>query len=100
MSTIIIYSVITLVAVAAVFATILFVASKRFAVEEDPRMSEVAEMLPGINCGACGFPGCPGMAAALVAGADKGDISDLRCPPGGDETMNAIGAYFGLEVAK
>lgn len=100
MSALILYSVVTLVAVAAVFATILFVASKRFAVDEDARIAEVTEMLPGINCGACGFPGCNGMAVALVAGADKGDIAGLFCPPGGDATMGRIGGYFGLEFGK
>jgi len=94
----ILFSVLVLGAVAAIFATILYVIAKKFAVEEDPRVGEVTEMLPGINCGACGFPGCPGMAAALVDAADGGDISHLNCPPGGQETMTRIGEYFGLEV--
>lgn len=98
MSQIILYSGATLGAVAAIFATILYVVSRRFAVEEDPRITEVGDMLPGINCGACGFPGCPGMAHALVEGADAGDISHLSCPPGGADVMNRIGAYFGLET--
>ena len=91
-------AVLTLGIVAAVFAAILYLIARRFAVEEDPRVAEVTEMLPGINCGACGFPGCSGMASALVEGADAGDISNLSCPPGGRETMSAIGEYFGLEV--
>ncbi|SIP86982.1 electron transport complex, RnfABCDGE type, B subunit [Alkalispirochaeta americana] len=98
MSQMILFSVLTLGAVAALFATILYVISRVFAVEEDPRVAEVAEMLPGVNCGACGFPGCPGMAEALVAAADTGDISHMTCPPGGAETMSRIGSYFGLEV--
>ena len=68
-------AVLTLGAVAAVFATILYLIARRFAVEEDPRVAEVTEMLPGINCGACGFPGCAGMANALVEGADAGEIA-------------------------
>lgn len=95
----IVYSVLTLGTVAAIFAVILFLIAKRFAVQEDPRLAEVEEMLPGINCGACGFPGCSGMAAALVEGADRGDISHLHCPPGGSETMSRIGEYFGLDVS-
>lgn len=94
----ILYAVLTLGAVSAVFATILYVVAQKFAVHEDPRITEVTEMLPGINCGACGFPGCSGMASALVEGADAGDISHLNCPPGGGETMATIGEYFGLEV--
>lgn len=98
MTQVILFSVLTLGLVSALFATILFFVARKFAVEEDPRVTEVAEMLPGINCGACGFPGCPGMAQALVDGADSGDISHLTCPPGGAETMAKIGSYFGLEV--
>jgi electron transport complex protein RnfB len=97
-SQIVLFSVLTLGAVAAVFATILYVTAKKFHVEEDPRVNEVTEMLPGINCGACGFPGCPGMASALVEAADTGDISHLNCPPGGQETMAKIGEYFGLDT--
>ncbi len=98
MTAIVLYSMLTLGAVAAVFATILYAIARRFAVEEDPRVAEVEELLPGINCGACGFPGCSGMAAALVGAADEGDISTLFCPPGGNETMTTVGFYFGLEV--
>ncbi len=94
----ILYAVLTLGVVAAAFATILYLVARRFAVEEDPRVAEVTDMLPGINCGACGFPGCSGMAVAFVEAADSGDISSLSCPPGGSETMTAIGEYFGLEV--
>ncbi|MFA7565789.1 MAG: RnfABCDGE type electron transport complex subunit B [Alkalispirochaeta sp.] len=98
MSQIILYSVLTLGVAAAAFATILYVTARKFSVEEDPRVSEVTEMLPGINCGACGFPGCSGMASALVDAADSGDISHLNCPPGGQETMKNIGRYFGLDA--
>mgnify|MGYP006273106565 FL=1 len=98
MTQLILFSVLVLGAVAAAFATILYIVAKKFAVHEDPRIGEVTEMLPGINCGACGYPGCSGMAAALVEGADQGDISHLQCPPGGADTMTRIGEYFGLEV--
>ena len=94
----VLFAVVVMGAVAALFAVVLFLIAKRFHVEEDPRVAEVTTMLPGINCGACGYPGCSGMAQALVDGADTGDISHLLCPPGGQETMSAIGAYFGLEV--
>ncbi|ADN02223.1 RnfABCDGE type electron transport complex subunit B [Spirochaeta thermophila] len=95
---IIVASVATLVVMAAVFALILYWASRRFAVEEDPRVAAVTELLPGINCGACGFPGCAGLAQALVEGADRGDTSGLFCPPGGEETMTRIGAFLGVEL--
>ena len=67
-------AVIALGAIALVAAVVLFVVSKKFAVKEDPRIGQVQEALPGANCGGCGFAGCSGMAAALVAGADKGSL--------------------------
>ncbi len=100
MDPIILKSIATLGVVAASAAIILFFVAKKFKVEEDPRIEEVTELLPGANCGGCGFPGCAGFATALVSAADKGDISGLNCPPGGSETMASIGSYLGLEVAE
>lgn len=98
MNEIILYSVLTLGAAATLFATVLYVISRVFSVVEDPRINEVVELLPGINCGACGYPGCSGLASALVDAADTGDISHLNCPPGGADTMKRVGSYFGLDI--
>ena len=46
--------------IALIAAVVLYVCSKRFAVEEDPRIGEVAAVLPQANCGGCGFAGCAG----------------------------------------
>jgi electron transport complex protein RnfB len=92
------YSLISLGGIAALFAVLLYVVARRFHVKEDPRVKEVENLLPGINCGACGFPGCPGMAEALVKASEEGDISHLSCPPGGPSTMEEISSYFGLEA--
>ena len=46
---------------------VLGIASELFAVEEDNRIEVVTELLPGYNCGGCGYPGCGGFAEALVA---------------------------------
>ena len=98
MNPVILYSIIVLGLVAAGAAVILFVVAKKFKVEEDPRIDVVTEMLPGANCGGCGYPGCRGMAEALVRAADNGDLGGLNCPPGGNETMAGIGEYLGLAV--
>ncbi len=98
MSDVILYSVLSLGVIAAVSAMILFLTAKKFNVEEDPRIDEVNELLPGANCGGCGYPGCRGFAEALVAGADKGDISGLNCAPGGPDTMKAVGEFLGLSI--
>lgn len=100
MNLIILYSVLILGAVAAVAAMILFLVAKKFKVDEDPRIDEVLDLLPGANCGGCGYAGCRALAEALVKAADEGDISALFCPPGGGETMSAVGKFLGVEAAE
>ena len=62
----IIYAVATLSIMGLLFAILLGVAAKIFAVEVDERVPMVRECLPGANCGGCGFPGCDGLAAARL----------------------------------
>ncbi len=100
MSATIIYPMVTLGAVAGIAAILLFLVAKKFRVEEDPRIDKVAELLPGANCGGCGYAGCRGLAEALVKAADKGDISGLACPPGGSAAMKAIGEVLGMAVTE
>lgn len=76
----------------ALLALLLFLVAKKFKVEEDPRIDEVEKMLPGANCGGCGFAGCRGMSEALV---NRDDISTLYCPVGGAECMKAVASYLG-----
>lgn len=92
-------AVLTLGVIALIAAVILYVCAKKFAVEEDPRVGQVAELLPQANCGGCGFPGCSGMADALVKGADAGSIDGLNCPVGGAEVMGKIADLLGMAVA-
>ena len=61
-------------------------------VKEDARISDVEKMLPNYNCGACGYPGCHGMAEALVSGKEQA-IS--KCKPGKkDKNYDPIIAYL------
>ncbi|MDR2741985.1 MAG: RnfABCDGE type electron transport complex subunit B, partial [Treponema sp.] len=62
-----------------------------FAVSEDPLKGQVRECLPGANCGACGFPGCDGYAAAVAAGT--AEIN--RCSVGGKATAEKLAALMG-----
>ena len=62
----ILVAVISLGAIGLISAVILYVASKKFAVYEDPRIAQVAEVLPQANCGGCGFPGCSGFAGSSL----------------------------------
>ena len=77
-----------------VFAILLGVAAKVFAVEVDERVPRVRECLPGANCGGCGFPGCDGLAAAIVDGSAPVN----GCPVGGAETAAKIAEVMGVEV--
>lgn len=79
----------------AIFGIVLAVAARRFHVEQDPRQDQIAELLPGANCGACGFPGCSGLAASIVAGDARVDA----CPVSGNEVASKIAAIMGVEVA-
>ncbi len=68
----------------------LAVATKVFHVEVDSRIEEVNDMLPGYNCGACGCPGCMGMAEKLVEGV----INLKACKPAKEEVLIAIQDYL------
>ncbi len=88
----IIHSVLLIVATGFVGGVILVIGSRLFSVEVDSRLWHVIDMLPGLNCGSCGNPGCAGYASAILAGAP----CDL-CGPGGEATANAIALYLGRD---
>jgi NADPH-dependent glutamate synthase beta subunit-like oxidoreductase len=75
-------------------ALILAVASKVLYVKEDPRIARVEDLLPGANCGGCGYPGCAGAAAAIVAGKSGADV----CVVSDQEGIMAIAALMGQTV--
>lgn len=89
-------AVATLGAIGAGSAAILYFVGRKFHVEEDPRIKEVLEALPGANCGGCGFPGCASFANTCVKAET---MDDLYCPVGGQETMNKVAAILGKTVA-
>ncbi len=89
-------TVIVLAAIGAIGALVLFLAAKKFEVKEDPRIGQVAEVLPQANCGGCGFPGCGGFASACV----KADSLDgLFCPVGGAAVMSKVADILGMAAA-
>ena len=81
---VLLYTILTLCVLGVLAAIVLYFVARKFRVEEDPRIDVVEKMLPGANCGGCGFAGCRGMADALVK---REDISELFCPVGGAEAM-------------
>ncbi len=72
----------------------LSVASSIFAVKKDEREEKIRECLPGANCGACGYSGCDGYAAALNKGEAK---SAALCGPGGKDVADALSELLGME---
>ena len=70
---------------------LLYVVARKFAVEEDPRIDLVQEVLPGANCGGCGFAGCRNFAEACVK---AGSIQGLSCPVGGEPVMEQVAAIL------
>jgi len=95
MNEVILYTVITLGAIGAVAAIILYFVAQKFKVIEDPRIDQVEEVLPSANCGGCGYPGCRNFAEACVK-AD--DLDSLYCPVGGNEPMTAVAGVLGMTV--
>ena len=86
---------VAIVAVVGVVAgVILTIAAKFMSVPVDERVSNVREVLPGANCGACGFAGCDEYAEKLVF---EGAAAN-RCTPGGGEVAGRIGALLGVEA--
>ena len=79
-----------------VFGAGLGFAGKVFAVEEDPRIGQVVECLPGANCGGCGFPGCNGLASAIVAGTAPVN----GCPVGGAAAAAKIAEVMGVSAGE
>jgi Na+-translocating ferredoxin:NAD+ oxidoreductase RNF subunit RnfB len=73
----------------------LAVAAKKFRVEKDKTVEALNHILPGLNCGSCGYAGCEPYAEALAMGNDK-DIS--KCKPGGESALKGIGEVLGMEV--
>ena len=80
-------SVLVLGALGLIFGAILAYASKKFAVDVDERVESILEVLPGANCGGCGFPGCGGLANAIV----EGKAAVNACPVGGEICATKIG---------
>lgn len=91
-----------LIAIAIVGGVGLFIGlflgffGKYFKVESDPREDQIIEVLPGNNCGGCGFPGCSGLAAAIVAG----EAPVNGCPVGGAKVGDLVAQIMGVEASE
>ena len=72
----------------------LGIAGIKFKVEVDEKEEAVLGVLPGNNCGGCGYAGCSGLAAAIA----KGEAPVNACPVGGEKVGNQIAQIMGVEA--
>ncbi len=73
---------------------IIALANKFLAVEVDPRIEEVDEMLPAANCGGCGYAGCAAFAKAIV----NDGVDPAKCPVCSEEEATAIAKFMGITL--
>ena len=89
----ILFPAVALGVIGAIAAALLCIVVRRFAVKEDERVEQVEALLPGANCGACGFLGCHDFALQCVR---LGGPEGISCPGAGPDGMAAIAALFGM----
>ncbi len=90
----IINPVIVLGGLGLLFGVLLSIASKIFVVAVNPKVEEVLGILPGANCGACGYPGCAGCAAAIV----EGQAPTTACTIGGAKVAAKVADAMGVNA--
>lgn len=94
MSSVVVAAVVVLGGLGLLFGFGLALARLRFRVEVDPRQERIAMILPGVNCGACGMPGCSGFAEAVLEGTrDPG-----ACLAGGPEVAQQVADITGKKL--
>jgi Na+-translocating ferredoxin:NAD+ oxidoreductase RNF subunit RnfB len=90
----ILYSFLSVAALGGLLGLGLAIASRLLAVKKDERVERVEGVLPGANCGACGYAGCSAYAEAIV---NEGAEINL-CSPGGADTIKAIADIMGQDA--
>ncbi|MDP8265352.1 MAG: RnfABCDGE type electron transport complex subunit B [Candidatus Aceula meridiana] len=95
MNSTILFTILSLSSLGVLSGIILFFIAKKFHVEEDPRIDDVEGVLPGANCGGCGYPGCRKFAEVCV---QSKELEGLFCPVGGNNCMTDVAKILGIEV--
>lgn len=80
---------------ALAFGAFLIFSAEKFKIKKDERVEEIEEILPGIDCGACGAPGC----AAFAQGVVEGEYGVNGCKVGGEEVAKEIASIMDVEVS-
>lgn len=77
-------------------AAVLYYVARKFYVHEDERIGVIEGILPGANCGACGYKGCHDFACACAAATS---LEGVNCPGAGSDGMSKIADIIGLKVS-
>jgi len=72
----------------------LGLAAKYLKVEAGAMVQEITDMLPGSQCGQCGYPGCAPAAEAVA----NGQATITLCPPGGRALAQALADKLGVSA--
>jgi len=80
----------------ALYGIVLAFASKKFELKVDKKIVLMDDVLPGVNCGACGYPGCNAYAKAIYEEGEKID----KCAPGGNSVIEMLANIMGVQASK
>jgi electron transport complex protein RnfB len=78
----------------ALLGLLLGYAAHALRVSGDPVAEKIERLLPQTQCAQCGFPGCKPYAQAIA----KGEADINQCPPGGQDTVQALADLLGKEI--
>jgi len=87
-------AILILTALGLILGLSLGIAGKYLKVESDPLVDKVEALMPGSQCGQCGFPGCRPAAEAVASGTAPVTL----CPPGGTSLVEQLAKLLGIEV--
>lgn len=87
-------AVVSLAILGTILGWLLGLAAQHLKVEGNPLEAEIEAMLPGSQCGQCGFPGCGPAATALA----NGQAQVTLCPPGGPALAGELAEKLGISV--
>lgn len=88
----ILYAIVAMAGLGMVLSAVLGLAAKVFYVYVDPRVDQIADTLPGANCGGCGYAGCSDFAEAVV----EGKAAPNQCVACGKDSALQICSILGL----
>ncbi|MCB1774944.1 MAG: electron transport complex subunit RsxB [Gammaproteobacteria bacterium] len=87
-------AILIIAALGLAMGAMLGIASRYLAVEGNPLQAEIEELLPGSQCGQCGYPGCTPAAAAVA----EGTAPVTMCPPGGRALAESLAEIMGVSI--